>query len=148
MKSKSQASLEYMTMIALSLVIFLGVLYVATTMMTTSSIQISVDTAYRAVQGIKEGADFIYVHGHPSKIQSNIRIPSNVENISIHDQVIRMRLSLGDAYTDVYAVAKGNLNSSVESNICTTEACSEGNYIFVFNSMDPATGYDVSITRL
>ena len=135
-------------MIALSLVIFLSVLYVATTMMATSSIQISVDTAYRAVQGIKDGADFIYVHGHPSKIQSNIRIPSNVENMSIHNKTIRMRLSIGDAYTDVYAVAKGNLNSSVESDICTTEACSEGNYVFVFSSMDPATGYDVSIAKL
>ncbi|RLI93873.1 MAG: hypothetical protein DRO90_02975 [Candidatus Altiarchaeales archaeon] len=131
-------------MLALSLIIFVGILYIATTLITTSSIQVNVDAAYRAVQDIKESADFIYVHGHPSRIQTNIRIPSNVENITLNNKLIRLRVSVGSMYTDIYAIARGNITSNL--GICSSGICREGNYLFVFTSTDPATGYDVNIT--
>jgi len=147
MKNRAQVSLEYMTMLGLSLVIFAGVLYIATTLISTSRTQIDVDTAYRAVQGIKESADFIYVHGHPSKIQSSIHIPSNVEDLSIQGKVVRITLSVGKSFTDVYAVTKANMTGSDARNeICSTGICAEGYYLMIFESLDPSTGRDVNIT--
>jgi uncharacterized protein (UPF0333 family) len=147
MKNKAQVSLEYMTMLGLSLIIFAGVLYVANTMLSTSRPQIDVDTAYRAVQGIRESADFIYVHGHPSKIQSNIHIPSNVELLSIHDKVVTIRLSVGESFTDVYAVTKANMTGNFAVNgICSGGVCSEGYYLMIFESLNETMGYDVNIT--
>lgn len=153
MKSRGQVSLEYMTMLGLSLIIFAAVLYVATFLISTSGMQIDVDTAYRAVQGIKESADFIYVHGHPSKIPAEINIPSNVEDISIENKVVRIRLSVGGSFTDVYAVTKANMTFAQEAynEICSpsSHVCGEGRYVLIFESMDPdfSLGYDVNITR-
>lgn len=147
MKNRAQVSLEYMTMLGLSLIIFVGILYVATIMISTAGTQIDVDTAYRAVQGIKESAEFIYVHGHPSKIQSNIHIPSNVEDVSIQGNVVRIRLSVGEVFTDVYAVTKANMTGDMAVNeICQGGICGEGYYLMIFESLNQTTDYDVNIT--
>jgi len=149
MKRRGQVSLEYMTMLGLSLIIFAAVLYVATFLMSTSGMQIDVDTAYRAAQGVRESADFIYVHGYPSKIQSGINIPSNVEEVSIEGKVARLRLSVGRSFTDVYAVTKANMTATnaVTGTICKSNICREGYYILNFEALNPdITHYDVNIT--
>jgi uncharacterized protein (UPF0333 family) len=110
MKNRAQASLEYMIMLALSLGIFAAILYVVSTLITTSSIQIGVDAAIRASSRLKEAADFIYVHGYPSKTQVNVYIPPNVESVSILDnKTINVRVGIKDAYTDIYGIAKGTV---------------------------------------
>lgn len=149
MESRGQVSLEYMTMLGLSLIIFAAVLYVATFLISTSGMQVDVDTAYRAVQGIRESADFIYVHGHPSKIPAEINIPPNVESISIEDKVVRIRLFVGGSFTDVYAVTKANMTGAYAASEICSPVCGEGRYVLVFQSMDPdfSLGYDVNITR-
>jgi uncharacterized protein (UPF0333 family) len=148
MKRRGQVSLEYMTMLGLSLIIFAAVLYVATFLMSTSGMQIDVDTAYRAVQGVRESADFIYVHGYPSKIQSGINIPSNVEDVSIEGKVVRLRLNVGKSFTDVYAVTKANMTATgAQDTICASNLCREGYYILNFEALNPdLTRHDVNIT--
>ena len=123
-----QASLEYMIMLALSLGIFSAILYVSGSLLTSSTLQIGVDSAARAVTELKEAADFIYVHGHPSKTQINVYIPSNIENISAVNRTIMIRLSVGDNYTDIYSITKGNITGDF-SNICPSARCHEGYYI-------------------
>jgi uncharacterized protein (UPF0333 family) len=148
MESRGQVSLEYMTMLGLSLIIFAAVLYVATFLISTSGMQIDVDAAYRAVQGIRESADFIYVHGHPSKIPAEIAIPSNVEDVSIEGKVVRIRLSVGESFTDVYSITKANMTGRDATDVICSGVCAEGRYVLVFQSMDPdlSLGYDVNIT--
>ncbi len=150
MEDKGQVSLEYMTMLGLSLIIFAAVLYISTFLVSTSGVQIDVDTAYRAVQDIKQSADFIYVHGHPSKIPAGVRIPTNVETLSIQDKVVCIRLAVGSSATDIYAVTKANMTASADEDICSGGICGEGYYMLVFNSVDPndfvLSGYDVNIT--
>jgi len=112
---KSQASLEYMVMLALSLGIFVAILYVATSLISTASSHIGIDSAYRAVQEIREKADFIYIHGHPSKTQSNVYISPSVENVSINGKTVRIRVSVDHSYTDIYAITKGQLTGDLSS---------------------------------
>jgi len=146
MKEKAQVSLEYMIMLGISLVVLVAVLLVVNNMINTSTIQVSVSSASTAVEGIREAADFIYVTGHPSKIQKSIFIPNNVVKTTITGKTILFRLAIGStkgsSYTDIYAITKGNLTGS----ICSDE-CHEGNYILVFESVDPRKGLDVNITR-
>jgi hypothetical protein len=147
MKNRAQVSLEYMTMLGISLVIFAGVLYVATLLVSEQRTQIDVDTAYRAVRGIKELSDFIYVHGDPSKTRSTIHIPGNVQNLSIRDHVVRLRLGVGSSFTDVYAVTKANMTGiQAENRICPAGICGEGYYQMIFESVNETGGYDVNIT--
>ena len=111
MDSKAQASLEYMVMLALSLAVFTAIIYATSILITTSSIQVGVDSTQRAVDKVKTAADFIYVHGHPSRTEINVYIPPNIENFSLLDtnNSIRATVSVGDTNTDIYGVTKGNV---------------------------------------
>ncbi len=149
MKNKGQVSLEYMTMLGLSLMIFIAVLYVATFLISTSEVQIDVDTAYRSVQTMGESADFIYVHGYPSKVPATVRIPSNVEDLSIQGNVARVRLIVGDSFTDVYSVTKSDMDGSVvTADICPGGICREGQHVLIFEANDPLTApaYQVNVS--
>jgi hypothetical protein len=110
MERKAQASLEYMVMLALSLGIFAAILYVVSTLVATSSVQIGLDAAIRASDKMREASDFVYVHGYPSKTQVNVYIPPNVESVDILDnKTINVRIAIQDSYTDVYDIAKGTI---------------------------------------
>lgn len=116
MKKKAQASLEYMIMLALSLGIFAAMLYVVSTLVTTSSVQIGIDSAIRASNKMREAVDFIYVHGHPSKTQINVYIPPNIEQVEIIDnKTINVRVAVKDSYTDIYDIAKGTIFGNLSS---------------------------------
>lgn len=147
-RRKAQASLEYMVMLALSLAVFSAILYVSTTLLQGSQTQIGVDAAARAVVQVKEAADFIYVHGHPSKTQVNVYVPPNIEDVHVGNQTIAFRVSVGRAYTDVYAIAKGNITSEVCPNDEQCMRTNEGYYLLNVESVDDASGspYDVNVT--
>jgi uncharacterized protein (UPF0333 family) len=108
---KGQASLEYMIMLALSLMVFSAILYVTGLLITTSSAQVGVDSGYRAVDKVRNAADFIYVHGHPSRTEINVYIPSNIEEFALleNNRTVVARVSVGESYTDIYAVTKGGV---------------------------------------
>jgi len=111
---RGQASIEYMVMLALSLAIFTAILYVSTTLISSSSAQIGLDSAYRAVEHVRESSDFIYIHGHPSKTQVNVYIPPNVEEFGwINNDTVHARISVEGHYTDIYSVARGDLTGDL-----------------------------------
>jgi uncharacterized protein (UPF0333 family) len=130
--ARAQASVEYMVMLALSLVVFSAVLYVTSILITTSSTQVGVDSAHRAVERIRSASDFIYVHGHPSRTEINVYIPPNIENLSILDSnnSIRARVSVGETFTDIYGVTKGQVYGDLSTHVLR-----EGYYVFRVESM-------------
>ncbi|MBU0762780.1 MAG: hypothetical protein KKD39_07110 [Candidatus Altiarchaeota archaeon] len=139
--SAGQASLEYMIILALSLLVFSTILYVTNSLISTSSIQVGVDAAYRAVDKIRDAADFIYVHGHPSRTEINVYIPPNIESLEIvgSNNSVRARVSVGQAYTDIYGVTKGELYGNLSS------VMREGYYIF---RVESTSENSINITRL
>ncbi len=134
-----------MIILALALGVFSAILYVSTSLIVSSSTQLGVDSALRAVQEIKEASDFIYIRGHPSKTQIEVRIPGNIEDVSIANSVVRLRVSVADSYTDIYKVTKGNMVSDI-SSICPGAPCREGYYVLSVESLPPDSPYDVNIT--
>lgn len=149
MKNTGQASLEYMVMLGVSLLIFAAIIAYSINMLGNVRSQLSVDSAYKAVEEIKEASDFIYVHGHPSKIRRNIRIPGNIENITVDGSLVKLRISSTNSFTDIYDITKGNMTATDALGfICQVSGgsivCREGNYILNFESME--SGYTVNIT--
>ncbi len=147
LKRKAQVSLEYMVVLGISLAIVVSMLLVVNNMINASSTKISISSAYTAMEGVREASDFIYVTGHPSKIQKTVFIPKSVVEVNISGRLVRFRVELasniGSSYTDVYAVTKGTMRG----RICS-RPCHEGNYRLVFESIDPHLGLeDVNITR-
>jgi hypothetical protein len=138
MHEKSQASLEYIIMLAISLGVFTAILYVVNTMIAGSSSQVGTDSAFRAVEEIKEGVDFVYIHGDPSKTQVTIYIPPNIQSISIDSGVsnreINIRLDVYPSYTDVYAIARTNISAPD----LTSKITHEGYYLLDIESDGPS----------
>ncbi|VVB51105.1 Uncharacterised protein [uncultured archaeon] len=144
---RGQASLEYMVMLSLSLAIFAAILYVTGNLITSSSSHIGLDASYRAVQRIGEAADFIYVHGHPSKTRINVYVPPNIENVSVVGfRYVNMRIAVGDSYTDVYVVPRTNITGL--EGLCDP-VCREGYYVLSVEStpMQSPTNGIVNITK-
>ena len=123
---KGQASLEYMVMLAISLMIFAVVIGFSMNMVSNVKSQLGVDTAYKAVEEIKEASDFIYVHGHPSRTEIEVYIPPNIEAVSIPatNNSIIARISVGESYTDIYGVTKGRVYGDLSA------VTREGYYVF------------------
>jgi uncharacterized protein (UPF0333 family) len=151
--NKAQVSLEYMVMLGVSLLIFATIIAYSMNMLGSVQSQLSVDTGYKAVEEIKEAVDFIYVHGHPSKIRRSVTVPAGVENITILDNVVKMQISTGYQLTDIYDVTKGNM-TGIEflAFVCPTEiatgrvVCRQGTYIIDLQSMPLSAEYTVNIT--
>lgn len=126
MENRAQASLEYMVMLALSLIIFSAIVYGTSVLISSSSIQVGVDSAQRAVEKLKGAADFVYVHGHPSRTEIDVYIPPNIENMVIlpTNNSILARVSVGETYTDIYGVTKGKVYGDL------SDVTKEGYYVF------------------
>jgi uncharacterized protein (UPF0333 family) len=139
-QERGQASLEYMVMLALSLAVFSAILYVTSTLISTSSAQIGVDSAYRAVEKLRDSADFIYVHGHPSRTQVNIYLPTNVEEVSIlNNNTFNIRIGIGPSYTDIYSIARGKVYGDLSTIV------REGYYVF---RVESSSDTEINITQL
>ncbi|MBD3388485.1 MAG: hypothetical protein GF416_05385 [Candidatus Altiarchaeales archaeon] len=141
MDKRGQASLEYMVMLALSLVVFSAVLYVTGMLISTSSIQVGVDSAHRAVEKMRSSADFVYVHGHPSRTEINVYMPPNIEEVSIPEtnNSIRARVSVGDTYTDIYSVSKGSIYGDL------SQLDKEGYYVL---RVESTSEHDINFTLI
>ncbi|MEA1924736.1 MAG: hypothetical protein U9M95_02600 [Candidatus Altiarchaeota archaeon] len=138
-RNKAQAMMEYMILMSLALLLLSIVLYTLVSQMSSASTEMNVDSAQKTINRLKDKSNFIYVLGHPSRTETRINIPSNVEEFYASNDLILMRVSIGsfagDAHTDVYGVARGNLTSDFNS-ICAPD-CSPGNYIMVIEHTAP-----------
>jgi uncharacterized protein (UPF0333 family) len=138
--SKAQASLEYMVMLAISLTIFTAIIYVTGVLISTSSLQVGVDASHRAVEKLRSAADFIYVHGHPSRTEVSVYIPPNIESLNVTNtnNSIVARVSVGETYTDIYGVTKGDIHGYGLEDVRA-----EGYYVFKVESFNDE---DINIT--
>ncbi len=137
-----------MVMLAISLLIFAAIIAFSLSLVNNVKSQLGVDSAFKAVEEIKEASDFIYVHGHPSKIRRNVRIPSGIDNMTISGNIIKLSIMTGNSYTDIYDISKANITATDAVNfVCLNGVCREGNYIFNMESMESPPGYDVNITH-
>lgn len=131
---KGQVMMEYMVLMAIALLVLSAVLYVATNLIFGSASQMGVDAAQRTVETIREKVDFIYIHGHPTKTQTMVNIPSNIHNVTIRDHIIRLSVDIEDCHTDVYEITRANLTANL-SGICDGR-CRPGNYLLVIESIE------------
>lgn len=131
--SKGQSSLEYMVMLALALGVLTTVLIATTHLISGASSQIGVESADRAASEIKEAADFVYVHGHPSKLRIKVYVPPSVSEAGIeteNHQTAYFRLDSPPEYTDVYAITRGNITGDLSG------INKEGYYVINIESID------------
>jgi len=131
--------MEYMILMSLALLLLSIVLYTLVSQMSGASTEMNVDSAQKTINRLKDKSNFIYLLGYPSRTETRVNIPSNVEEFHASDDLILMRVSIGsfagDAYTDVYGVVRCNLTADFHS-ICNPD-CSPGNYLVVIEHTPP-----------
>ncbi len=152
--NRAQVSVEYMMTIALSLLAFGAIIYVANTLMGQSSLQIKIDSTQRAVNTIKEAADYAYIQGHPTKYTTHIYIPSGIVSGSIipgklGNRTINLKVGVGSSFTDVYAVTDWDIRWEGGAGLlnCSgtgSSRCEEGYYTVVIMTNET---YPINIYR-
>ncbi|RLG22031.1 hypothetical protein DRN74_01305 [Candidatus Micrarchaeota archaeon] len=129
MKS-AQSSIEYLIMFAFILAVIVPIWVYANNNINTTNERLQKSYAENAVQRLAAAADMVYVQGHPARMTIRIRIPEAVENASIKQHEISIRVSSRGGPSDIYYTTVAPLNGSLPSSpgfyFITLRAMEEG----------------------
>jgi len=127
---KAQAAMEYMVLTGFTLLI-LGILLVAAyAKISQSEKHLDIDSAERAVSELKRAADFVYLHGHPTRLTVSVYLPQDIDvsQSYVDNNTINIAMRAGGSYTDVWRRSRGEVFGEIPSN--------EGYYVFVVESTE------------
>jgi len=87
MKTKSQASVEYLMVVGLAFVIIMPMVYMFYSYTTAVQEDVSMAKIHKIGIDIVHTAEQVYYLGEPSRSTININMPENVYNITVMDSV-------------------------------------------------------------
>ena len=145
MDKKSQAAMEYLTLTGLSMLILLILLVAVYERMSRSEKSLDLDSAERAAFRLKEAADFVYIHGHPTKLTIPVYLPGDIESDHsyIANNTINIAMRISGAYTDVWKPTRGDVSWDLGGS--TQFPTTEGYYLFVVESTAYSSLYNGTI---
>ncbi len=108
-----QASVEYVIIVGVLLIITIPFFYYA---FSESNTNIKLNQADDAVKTIARAADSVYSFGPGSKQLVYITIPEGVSSSSVTSKTIQMQLSIFGGTSDIYAITKANLTGSIPTS--------------------------------
>jgi hypothetical protein len=128
--------MEYLVLTGFTLLILSILLVAAYTKMSSSEIQIDMNSAERAVLEMKRAADFAYIHGHPTKLTIDVYLPSNIESAYsfMGNSTINLAMDVGGVHTDVWRSTLGEVGWDLSGS--TSLPKTEGYYLIVVESTD------------
>jgi len=131
---KGQAAIEYLVLTGFTLVILMILLVSAYTKISSSETVADVSTLQNAVSKLKEASDFVYIHGHPTKLTVNVYLPGLIDqsNSFIGNKTINFAAATRAGPTDVWASTRGEIGWDLfgSSSLPSTE----GYYLFIVES--------------
>jgi hypothetical protein len=128
--------MEYLVLTAFTMLILMILLVATYTKISSSEKQIDIDAAERAVTRLMEAADFVYIHGHPTKLTISVYFPGDLDpdNSFISNNTINLAMRFSNSFTDVWRSTKGEIGwDLVGGSIPPT---SEGYYVITVESTD------------
>lgn len=140
MNHRAQAAVEYMVITGLSLLILLVLLNAAQQQVSKTQAQTRMDAVGKAADKIKEAADFVYVHGHPTRLTIDVYLPPELdpERSYIANSTINLALKVGGTYSDVWRGTRGKVAWDARGN--SKIPAIEGYYTLVVESTDESLG--------
>lgn len=125
-----QAAMEYLVLTGFTLLILSILLVAAYTKISASEKEMDINAAERAANELKRAADFVYIHGHPTKLTISVYLPPDVEGneSSITGNTINIAMRVGNTYTDVWRRTRGEVDGDIPSM--------EGYYVFTVESTE------------
>jgi uncharacterized protein (UPF0333 family) len=128
--SSGQAAMEYLVLTGFMLLILSILLVAAYNKINQSEKHLDINAAERAVNELKRAADFVYVHGHPTKLSVSVYLPVDINPAEsyIGNNTINIAMRSSSTYTDVWRRARGEVTGNWPS--------AEGYYVFEVSSTD------------
>lgn len=108
--AKAQISIEYILLIGLILAAVLPIFYYS---FTTINNHTKMNKASMVTIKVVETADMLYALGPGSQEAIVIEIPSGVENITIRNNEINLKLRIFTKVSDIFAVSKVNMTGTI-----------------------------------
>jgi len=105
-KIKAQASIEYISIIALFFLAIIGVLIVAYSMQNNASIERDINEAQKSINKLSTAAEFVNTHSYPTKLVVDVVVPNTVDQLVVGNKTIGLRIATTSGYTDIYALTK------------------------------------------
>jgi len=138
--------MEYLVLTGFTMLILMVLLVAAYNRVSSSEKQIGIDTAERAVSRIKEAADFVYIHGHPTKLTITVYFPGDVEEAYsfMENRTINLAVDVLGSHTDVWKSTRGDVEWNLYGN-STAFPTQEGYYVLKVESTDYDSPYNGTI---
>ncbi|MBU0460443.1 MAG: hypothetical protein KKH52_04600 [Nanoarchaeota archaeon] len=109
-KRKAQASMEYIVIIGIVLVLLIPLFYFA---INKSSESIKVNQAEQVVQSLSQAADEVYTLGSGTKKYVWVSIPGSVQSTSVGDSEIVLVIGMGEETSDIVGSTKAPVTGSI-----------------------------------
>jgi hypothetical protein len=110
---KSQAAIEYYTIISLALIILLPLSVYVYQLLNEYGDDTNLSLAKDTVNKLGENADWVFSQGPPAKISLEVYIPKGVEHVYLDNKMILFNMRTTAGITDVYYQTICNLTGSI-----------------------------------
>lgn len=126
--------MEYLVLTGFMMLILSVLLVAAYLKIGQSEKHLDIDAAERAVNELKRAADFVYVHGHPTRLTLSIYLPADMEPEAsfVENNTIDIAMRVGETYTDVWRRTRGAVLWDFYGS--GEMPSTEGYYLFVVES--------------
>jgi len=111
---KTQASLEYLIIVSIALLVLTPAILYANSIISSSKKELRFKLAESTVERIAENSDWVYSLGPPSRVKINVYIPELVEYINISDYKISLKFK--DSEQIIVRKTKANVTGFLPIN--------------------------------
>jgi uncharacterized protein (UPF0333 family) len=130
---RGQSAFEYLIIVSLVITFLIPVwAYVLSTQQSTTD-ELSLTYADNAVKKIADTASLVYSQGPPAKVTVRLYIPGGVENITVINNTITLRLRTSSGFNDVTDISTARLNLTEGMESILSE---EGIYLIKIEAKD------------
>jgi hypothetical protein len=112
---KSQAAVEYFTIISIALLLLLPLSLYVNELLTGYRDDTRLSLAKDLVKKLGENVDWVYSQGPPARVSLKVYVPEGVEEASLENKTILLRMRTSAGLSDVYYMAVPELNGSLPS---------------------------------
>jgi len=128
---RAQAAIEYYTIIAVALLILLPLSFYVNQLLMGYRDDTKISMARDAVKKLGESADWVYSQGPPARLSVKVYVPEGVEQTSLDNKIILLRVRTSAGITDVYYETVPSLNGSIpiENGYYSISLTAYGNYV-------------------
>ena len=113
---KAQAAVEYLIIVGVSIIILLPLVVYSNEMVINHNEETKISLAKNAVKKIGENADWVYSQGQPAKLGIQVYFPEGIDQSSISNNTVLLKMRTRGGISDVYQITTGTLNGSIPSN--------------------------------